>query len=510
MNFSDAHDRWRLRQQLTIELHEVTHSQLSEFSRSCQRLLAQVQVAYGDDLFWRKYASALKRIRYDLAANPVSFDTASFEAPNVIRRVRHSLNRRRKIYPDVTEDAIALLDTAEFLVTSNDSPLLDHLYYRELLVVNDDTRVGLVVRESRYLPGLQDQLTVLDSDAVSILVPNHLKTCGSFERLIFIGPTVWFPDYVVASPRAPHLLFVRFAWLGPDCPPRSLHPGVRGRNWETHGFPKPYTRSNPGNDGAQQSLLDIVPDIDWGLVLDKHISKGDGESDVVLARLCLLEGDVSVFLRGHNGARTSVLSINHMETDVCRELVEDLEPGDFLLLRTAGGGDYVAEVAWRYLGDKANLVQVAQAHWKQKLAEAIAARGAGSVSRNCTISGAKAASRSNIIAWASEERIQPREKGDFIALLKMLGLGNKADEYWTNGRAIFRARIKAGHRIRELLLEQIREANIAALEERGRADFQLPERHGGTITAIRLRSLAPFVSDVPVHRIGVLDRSPTV
>ena len=509
MAFSTASDLWRLRQEVTIDLHELSHLQFFDFSRSCHLLLSKIEVAYPDDYFWRKYGRALRRIRFDLAANPVPFDTASAGVSEVVRHYRNELERRTKAYPDVAGDATALVNAAELLVTSKDAPLLEYLYFNQLLESNGEKRVGLVVRESRYLPSLRDELVALDMDAVATLIPTRLKATESFERLIFIGPTAWFPDHVVASPRAPNLGFVHFDWLGPDRPPRSLHPGPGQGTWEAQGFLKSHSSSTTEVGRSSRPILEVVPSIDWNLILGQ-LSEApvQDDGDIVPARLCALEGGMSVFLRGHDGARTYVLSFDQKQADLSWVPVEALEPGDFLLIRTTGGGDYVVELAWSYLGKEAEEVRMAQAHWKRILADAIRLRGAQRVARESTAKGAKAANAGNVCAWASEERIQPERRGDFIALLSALGLGDRADKYWGYGRGIFRARVKAGHYIRRLLIEQVRACDIEQLEERGRADFQLPGHHGGTITAWRLNGLAPFVVEVPAHRIGAPFHAP--
>ena len=506
MDLSTANDLWRIRQEVTIELHTVPHSQLFAFAHSCRRILAKINDAYSDELFWQKYGSALRRIRFDFAANPVSLSIASAAATNVVRDFRARLAKRESVYPELTEDAVALLGAVETLLTSNDAPLLEYLYFEQLLECNDAS-VAVVVRESRYLPTVKAELLALDVDHIDALTPSRLKASERFDRLAFIGPTAWFPDHVVASPRAPRIEFVHFDWLGPDRPPRSLRPGPGEGTWEAQGFSSPSASSPTPRIPKDPRIIDVVPSIDWNLML-KQLRAGpfqtDRESEAVPARWCAVEGGMSVFLRGHDGAETNVLSIDQGQADVRWKLVAALEPGDFLLLRTTGGGDYVTELAWEYLGERTIDVQKAQAHWKRQLTEAISARGAEEIGRETTANGASAASVGNIVGWASDDRIQPGKKRDFIALLKTLGLDDNGEQYWVYGRAIRRARIKAGLYVRKLLLEQVQEADVEHLEEWGRGDFRLPGRHGGTITAVRLNDLGPSVDRVPAHKIGVL------
>lgn len=511
MDLTTADDLWRVRQEVRIELHTLSHPKLLDFSCSCQRLFAEIESAYPDDFFWRRYSSVLKRIRFDLAANPLPFDTASAGAAETVNDFRNRLERRKTVYPDVAEDALALVDAVQLLVASKEGPLLEYLYFSELLEVSDNEKVGLVVTESRYLPSLKDELAALDASAVRTLTPTRLKGSEKLDRLILIGPTAWFPDHIMASPKAPSLTFLHFDWLGPNRPPRSLRPAPEEGTWEAQGFSRPRSAPTAVVDRPSQPTLDIVPRMDWDLILDElgeTPASGNGLSDTVPAQLCGLEGGGSVFLSGHEGAKTSVLFIDQKQVDVNWVPVAELESGDFLLLRTSGGGDLVAELAWTYLGEKAEDIRIAQADWKKKLADAIRARGAESVSREIRANGAKAASADNLLAWASEERIQPGANEDFIALLKTLGLGDKAEMYWKYGRAIFRARIRAGLRVRKLLLDQVRKADIERLDELGRTDFQLPGRHGGRLTALRLSGLAPFIVDIPAHRIGILVEAP--
>lgn len=160
----------------------------------------------------------------------------------------------------------------------------------------------------------------------------------------------------------------------------------------------------------------------------------------------------------------------------------------------------MVDLAWRILGEKAALVRLAQGRWKRALAERIRQQGLDATSHALKKLGASAANPVNVRAWCSEDRIQPGKSRDFRAVMQLIGHSEKVDEYRRLGHLLRRARVKAGHRIRRLLLQQARDCNLEALAETGKADFRLASG-GGEISAFRVIGLAPETMEVPVYRL---------
>jgi hypothetical protein len=508
MNLAAASALWSVRENLSILIGTVNHPPLRVFSNSCHSFLKRLDVDLREDPFWRRACSTIKRIRFDLAANPVPLRRASPDSAALLEKLRKGMEYRLRLYPEAIDSALELVALAESLVLSDDAPILEYLFTEDLLKPPLGGNVALVVCEPRYLTRLREELCRFGLESVVALAPPRLKEPSLYSRLILIGPTSWFPDHVLASPKAEQLVFVHLDWLGPNRPPRSVRGDNSPGSWNRSGLPEPLkipSEQGPAADTAIE-ILDIVPSIDWEMLLEDVGSireeSGADSHDRVPARLCTLEGGWSTFLRAHEEARSYVLTFHQGQADVHEERTDTLESGDFILLRTRGGGDYVVDLAWEFLGEKADTIMRAQVNWKVALRRKIDQHGLCPVSANITARGASAASPSNVRAWASDDRIQPGRKEDFQAVLEFLELGDHAEDYWRLGRAIIRARIRAGHHIRRLLLAEVAECDPFKLEEDGRVDFKLKGEGSGSLTAWRVRDLSPSSVEVPSHRIG--------
>lgn len=501
MSLFEADRLWKTCRGLHVEVHEVTHGPLRRFCLHCRDFLRDN--ASEEDLFWRRLGAYTQRLRFDLAANPTSFAVASEGAAERVETYRTAVTRRMRGYPRLAQQAIDLLEAAGSLVASAEAPLLEHIFCADLLQCEEGRPVGLVVPEPRYLSALRTELASLELEAAP-LVTRDLASQDTYARLIFSGPTAWYPDSVITSPRASELVFVHFDWVGPDRPPRALLPSEDAPGWSRKGLPGLVRRTfKNGDDPHEPELIpDMEPTIDWtALFSDVATDGSSGEAaSLTLGRLCVLEGGWAVLLRGYDEGRVYAISFDHDDVSIRDMLVDDLRRGDFVLLRTEGGGDYMVELAWAYLGERADIVRSVLRHWKMALGDRLRTAGADEVARELTLRGATAANAINVRAWSGEDRIQPGSRKDFDALMDLLGLGESADEYWRMGRALFRARVRAGHRVRSLLLKQVKECDLGKLHEQGRADFRVQDG-GGEISAFRVVALAPEALEVPSYRI---------
>jgi hypothetical protein len=183
-----------------------------------------------------------------------------------------------------------------------------------------------------------------------------------------------------------------------------------------------------------------------------------------------------------------------------------------LLLRTSGGGDFIAPLADRILGDRAQQRRTQQAVWKAQLAAAaqtqfgmlgrreLAARVVG-VLREHNLSEVRAA---NVHYWMSPKCIRPRKEGDFAAILSYAGMADKKQELWEAMGEIDRAHKSAGQAIRRMLLQKIATTSLEPLERDGEMVFVLGEQDGGTLTAFQITFISEDEFEVPAERIGVL------
>ena len=184
----------------------------------------------------------------------------------------------------------------------------------------------------------------------------------------------------------------------------------------------------------------------------------------------------------------------------------------YLLLRTAGGGDFIAPLANRILGAAATKRRSEQAEWKERL-NCRAVERFGSKSRrdlsslvcsNLQSQGLSQPRPANVHYWMSSKCIRPRKSEHFAAILKFAGLEERTEELWSAMAEIDRAHRRAGHLIRKMLLQKISHASLEPLERDGQMDFELGDEDGGSLSAYQIIDVPSQEYEVPSDRIGIL------
>ena len=195
--------------------------------------------------------------------------------------------------------------------------------------------------------------------------------------LSVIGPCGWFPEYVFSAPRAAAVHIVSYRWIrdGWKPGPLFLHSSDSARDRSSsHSIGSmPHIRAEAtGNGSVPADLLppDLVPPLPvFGF---NGSSNGQSHSDhageTVPARLCHLGGGRAVLVAADEGASSLVIDASEFgHATVRRVPVDELEQGLYLLLRTSGGGDFIAPLANRILGALAAKRRSEQAEWKERL-----------------------------------------------------------------------------------------------------------------------------------------------
>jgi len=86
--------------------------------------------------------------------------------------------------------------------------------------------------------------------------------------------------------------------------------------------------------------------------------------------------------------------------------------------------------------------------------------------------------------------------------MKLVGLHDRIQEYQDAASQIESAHRSAGYYIRKQLLQQVTNADMQELQQKGFMDFELPEADGGSLTAFRIEHISPGVFNIPTSRIG--------
>jgi hypothetical protein len=239
----------------------------------------------------------------------------------------------------------------------------------------------------------------------------------------------------------------------------------------------------------------------------------DDSTETFPARLCHLCGSRAVFVAVDEGATSLIIDTSEMGRSAVRRVpAEELAPGQYLLIRTAGGGDFIAPLADRILGAAAARRRSEQAEWKSRLVSQ-ATQLFGSISRRelafqvCSTLRARGSSQprpENVHYWMSSKCIRPRKEEDFAAILAFAGMEARSRELWAAMGDISRAHARAGQLIRRMLLQRISETSLEPLERDGEMIFDLGDHEGGTLSAFEIIGIQEEEFEIPTERIGVL------
>ena len=502
-----------------IRQYPINHEGIEEF---CTRL-RELEGGAGEEAkghYWQDALRYLRRVRFEALNVPVPFK----RLPSMDSAAREAAVARLELagqaYPQLEHEAVSLRESFYTLAQSNDSPLLDRVV--SILESTGAARKAIGLVESRFL-GLLDEILQGHPSlrGTRTLAPFELRGASAPGLLVVVGAMTLYPGFVFAAPRSPEVAVVRFSCVRDQPPPRRVFVGREGAG--KAGDLSAVGRSPRGIDysalpGQGGWIVDSgeTESVNWRQMRDKasDLGEGDPQEELVEARLCLLEGGLGVFVDADPDSHVLVIDLGGECDDedgangsplggfVGRTHVSELRPGQFVLLRTAGGGDAVAFVAEKILGRRAERANELQALWKAGLRKEVQGGGIGEAVKKLEHLGCGRAGEGNVRNWQSIRNIRPRDRSDFDAILQLVGLRGRSDELWENAAVIHRAHRRAGVVIRQLLLQRVGLTDLAELERLGRKEFAFEDGHGGSITAFRILQIDPSTDVQPLSRLG--------
>ncbi len=265
-----------------------------------------------------------------------------------------------------------------------------------------------------------------------------------------------------------------------------------------------------------------VAEEEWELYRSGEISRETTISDrefLVDARLVILANGSRVFLADDGKiVELSAYLDGHVEPGdlgrLPRKPVKDLQPGDIILLRTSGSGDFLDTVAEdRLRKDGRDDVLRKGLDWKDALRRALQQEGARKIHQLLAARGHNLQVNPMYIwKWTTDEILAPRDQGMFyelIAILEDLGLLETealetAEARWRMIREIRSYRKKAAAEIRNALLTKVREIIRKKVTINDELVLSLPGVDAGEMACIRVVAMDPRTAQVAYHRIGTV------
>ena len=466
------------------------------------------------DDFWQDLLPEIKHYRFLLYAAPLPINS---HADKLISSLHEKLRICRNLFPSFVSPVHDIAEQLSIMSKLYDNPLLEAI---EKLIPEDEQRfVALLLKEPYLFPLTEDVLEMHPAGKRIELVNQYqLREERCYHRLLVVGPSYWYPEYVLRSPRAPEIHLLSYSWVMDKWKPQPVF--VQPFNQQKTRGVKQYIEDKYVVDHGEPDEVskyeerDIISEINWKQVSTKIIrqTQDDHNQEFVPARLYLLADNHAVFLEESGHTSVMILDLDtgledddeneNDEQSIMRISTSKLRPGMYLLLRTEGGGDYIVPIADWLLQAHASTFRKKQAHWKTLLRKLVEAKGALQVSLDLINWGSDRANEINVRNWMSIRSIHPNDDKDFLAILRLVGLQDKAQEYLDTAKQIESAHRKAGFHIRKLLLRQVEKADLGELHRQGYMDFELSEVDGGSLTAFRIEHISPEVSNIPVSRIG--------
>ncbi len=496
----------------TVHKHKVYHAAFNEFCTSIAKLEYNLGEQVQDD-YWKGLLREVKRYRFLLNAAPLSVNS---HISTLFPFIEESLRKCHYYFPQSVSQVQDILDKLSILSTLHDNPLLETIAG----LVSEHDFTGLLLKESYLFPLVEAELMSHQAlKRIELVNQYQLRGTQCYRSLLIVGPSRWYPEYVLRSPRAKEVHLIRYSWLADRWRPSPIfvRPFTQQQlaRSSSKSIEDTYIQDLDNQEDTQEYVdQDILPEINWGHIATKILRQAadDSNQEHIPAKLYLLANEQSVFLDGNENAKALVLDLEIDEDDeeelhqVKRILLSKTRPGMFLVLRTEGGGDYIVPIANRILREKAMPLRAMQEQWKALLKESVSARGAFTVSIELLDRGSKRANETNVRNWISSRSIHPQDDEDFRAIMRLIGLQDKEQEYRDAAEQIESAHRKAGFYIRDQLLKQVASADLRELHKKGFLDFELPESDGGSLTAFRLEHVSPEIFSISVSRIGRLTK----
>jgi hypothetical protein len=482
-----------------ITIHNCEHALVGRFVIQLRGLESSLG-ELADDPYWNSILRPLRRYRYNIASVPLALNHPDIIPANLFEALGHGMQTCRQVYPAFGDSLSTIAQLVDELSECRDSPLLDGT--QDSLNAVRSPKSALVLRSSINISVRKKVRALLKEYDIEILTYSSLLSLNVFESLVYIGPFGWFPDSARSSPRCSRLASVKFGWMADGS---SLSPSFVCTADSNLLSPRQVTKYFGSPSQSGQVLIrpdEAAPPVNWSAVGAEIERQSDfAETQQELAgQLLMLNGSVALIVDAASGAKVHIIQPSG-STRLRKILVEDLELGMYILVRTEGGGDLVAEIADAILMDRAAGARALQDNWKRCLAEHVHSRGEDSVLSDLEGLGCKRATQYNLRNWISSKSIRPEYDDDFLSVLILCGLGNE-EALIANANLLDRVHRSAGFRIRRMLLAMAALADLKPLVREGVMEFQLPGARGGGFTAYRIDAIAPKVQSVPADMIG--------
>ncbi|TWT06139.1 hypothetical protein [Reyranella sp. CPCC 100927] len=467
------------------------------------REIQKALVANSQDDLLIELNGLASRFRYRLLSAPLPLNHPALISAESALRLRRSAQQIGRHYQELLRASEALVEAFFAIRSKGTNPLWDAL---EPLLDRQWHDAAFVLRPAQLVQPVQDLCDSL-INGLKVLTETQLRHWETFQELYVFGAMRWYDGFVFSAPRAPNIVMIRYSILR-DGPPKEIE-FLKPIGPAARPIFSPTASPTPDFKAPSLEAEEALSVIDAKSLINRvtaSLARDADEGDDVQVKLLFLYQGLAVFAPVTENSSELVIDLGAESIElVHRVRTIELEPGMAVLVRTEGGGDYIAPAADRILGDQKLTLRCAQRAWKEKLRDLVLRLGLPRVTEMLMATGSRIANDQNVRNWTSARSIRTLNREDFDAIFKLIGASSDAERNWRLMGVIQGAHQRAGALIRRRLLEHVRNSDLSKLQREGRMDFTLPgSLGGGGITAVRISSISPDVARAPwsaVHRL---------
>lgn len=452
-----------------------------------------------DDTIWLEVVRRLRAVRSALSAAPLPFNHSTHQLPSRLEELSSLFARARAQHSGEPLSLFrdALLGVQE-LAGLSDNPLGDRA-----LELTDAVAVGgrgLLVPVSRLVQPVSEAMRRRPSGAgLKVLSPAELVDSGPLEILVIVGSTYWYSRYpfVFSAPRARCVHMLKWGWINDSLPSPELL--ISSRSGSRQVASEPVVRRRRNAVAAE----DVAPSVDWMAIADRVGRASEDHGEIVDASILLLAQGWAVAISAEVDSTVRVVEPDLVGDQRIQEIpAAEVEEGDYILLRSHGGGELIVALADKDLGERAVSLRSSQRTWKDALRAEVRRSSPAEVVRRLKKLGSPRANYLNLRNWQSARFLRTHDPADFNAIMTLVGMGDAAQSIWEEMGVITNAHRRAGHRITKLLREAVAEADLSSLVSKGVMEFQLEGQDVGNLTVCRVDAVAPTTTEVNEHSVG--------